>query len=164
MRSRIEGSSRSGCRAWASTFAWLNPLARRRTADRGIGTTISAWSSAGSTQGIVRIKWANDAAQPGWLLNLKRLTRSDHGYSYETAATQASSTGGWVKQAPQRGWSVSMAKAQVLQRGCGWANSVTQASQTGLPGQVWHTAHWLGMASKARLTSLRNIKSIYSPR
>ena len=53
--------------------------------------------------------------------------------------------------------------AQRRQRGCGCAKRSTQASQTGCAGQVWHTAHWLGMCCGRPWSSWRNMESIYSP-
>ena len=66
-------------------------------------------------------------------------------------------------QAPQRRMVPGSGRAQFWQRLTGWAKRRTQSSQTGCAGQVWHTAHWLGMARERLKSSLRNMASIYWP-
>ncbi len=81
-----------------------------------MGTTQSAASRAGSTQGVLRIKLAMLRAQAGLSWNLKSCTSFAQGKPYVTAAYAASMCGGFFVQAAH--WRIpgNTGKAHRLQR------------------------------------------------
>ena len=151
----------SGAKCLANSKAWLKPRVIKRWRDRGIGSTMSALSRAGSTHGALRSSVAKLAAQPGWAPNMKPTISRAQGYSSASAATQASSGGGERTQAPHCVIGPSIGNAQVRQRSRGWAKRTTQSSHTGCAGQARQTAHWLGTLSDMLCSSARHIGPIY---
>jgi len=64
----------------AKTKAWLKPRSRKRSEDKGMGTTHWASSRAGSMPGACCITWASERPMALSPSNFKRAKQVSHGY------------------------------------------------------------------------------------